>query len=133
MTIAGCGKKEGDAEDLGTIENTWKKFDVPPGALPEVPDSLGGEGFDAIASSLGFETYVPDEEDKEMFVYPVKKGGEITTTISRFPLSFRPFFYGPNANFTENSHMSSLIYEVADNDPPHQTCDDAQPSISLEG
>lgn len=110
--VTSCGKT-GDPSDSGTsqIENTWHKYDVPEGADPSVPDSLGGEGFEALAEGMGFVTYMPTPKDEEMMDYEVVKGGEITTTISRFPLSFRPFFFGPNANFTENSHMSSLVYE----------------------
>ena len=107
----GCGKKEGGPEEAGTIKNTWKKVDLPPGADPSVADSMGGEGFEKIAEGLGFQTYTPIKSDTQLLIYPVYKGGEIKNTISRFPLSFRPFFYGPSANFTENSHMSSLVYE----------------------
>jgi len=112
LVITGCGKKEGAEELASNIPNTWKKFDTPPGADPSVPDSLGGNGFESIAEGLGFKTWKPSQEDLDLFVYPTHKGGEIRNTISRFPLSFRPFFYGPNANFTENAHMSSLIYET---------------------
>jgi microcin C transport system substrate-binding protein len=111
LLLGGCGKKEGETELVSTIKNTWKKFDVPAGADPSVPDSLGGAGFEVIAEGMGFTTFTPNQADTDLFVYPVTKGGEIRNTISRFPLSFRPFFYGPNANFTENSHMSSLVYE----------------------
>ncbi len=111
LMITACGKKEDAATLSSSIKNTWKKVDLPPGADPSVPDTLGGNGFEKIAEQLGFSTYVVTDTDKELLNEKVYKGGEISTTISRFPLSFRPFFYGPNANFTENSHISSLCYE----------------------
>lgn len=112
LLAVSCGTKESVETDISTVKVTWKKFDVPAGADPSVPDSLGGAGFETLAENLGFQTWTPTQADLDLFVYPVTKGGTITSTISRFPLSFRPFFYGPSANFTENSHMSSLVYET---------------------
>lgn len=78
----------------------WKTTDTPPGADQKVPDSLGGNGFEAIASSLGFTTYTNTEFDLKHSGDPrAVVGGHIRFTISRFPLSFRPFFYGQNSNF----------------------------------
>lgn len=111
LTLTGCGKKETPTESGSTVKVTWKKFDVPAGADPSVPDSLGGAGFEAKAAAMGFTTWTPTQKDSQLMIYPTHKGGTIRSTISRFPLSFRPFFMGPNANFTENSHMSSLVYE----------------------
>lgn len=110
-----CGKKGGNhTMPPSNSSNTqlWKKYDTPPGADPSVPDSLGGTGFEKIAEKMGFVTYVPKEEELKYFGDSrAKTGGEIRSSISRFPLSFRPFFYGQNANFTENLHMSTLCYE----------------------
>lgn len=112
FVLVSCGKKENVETDISTVKVSWKKFDVPAGADPSVSDSLGGAGFEALAESMGYQTWKPTQQDLDLFVYPTTKGGEITSTISRFPLSFRPFFYGPSANFMENSHMSSLVYET---------------------
>ena len=110
VLVTGCGKKEGVAEsNVGATP--WHKVDTPPGADPSVPDSLGGKGFENIAEALGFSTYVMTDEDKKLLDFEVHKGGQITTSTSRFPLSFRPFFFGPQANFTENSYISSLCFE----------------------
>lgn len=110
LMVVGCGRKE-NAENVSSAATPWHKVDTPPGADPSVPDSLGGNGFEAIAQQLGFQTYTMTDEDKRLLDFEVHKGGQISTTISRFPLSFRPFFFGPNANFTENSHITSLCYE----------------------
>jgi len=82
------------------------------GQQTPVPADLGGPGFEQLANELGYTTWIPTPEDEQHFGYQVWKGGSITTSISRFPLSFRPFFYGPNANFTENSYINDLVYET---------------------
>lgn len=110
IVTTGCGRKE-SAADVNDAPTPWHTVNTPPGADPSVPDSLGGAGFEKVAGAMGFVTYTMTDEDKKLLDFQVHKGGQISTTISRFPLSFRPFFYGPNANFTENSHMSSLCYE----------------------
>lgn len=80
--------------------------------MVHVPADLGGVGFEEMATELGFTTWTPTEEDRELLDYNVWKGGSITTSVSQFPLSFRPFFFGPNANFLENSYLGSLVYET---------------------
>lgn len=110
VLLSGCGKKEsaGDSE----IKNTWKVVDIPAGADPSVSDSLGGDGFEKLAAALGYSTFVPAEADLKWFGDSrAVTGGEITFTSSRYPLSFRPFFFGPNANFTENYIMNSVSYQ----------------------
>lgn len=110
--LSGCGRKETIAEADSKIVNTWKKVDVPPGADPSVPDSLGGNGFEKIADSLGYTTYIVKPEEQGFFGDPrAKVGGMITFPISRFMITFRPFFFGPNSNFTENSTMTSMCYQ----------------------
>jgi microcin C transport system substrate-binding protein len=117
--LAGCPKPSGDnapADDKSGPSyqvKLWKKFDTPPGADPSIPDTLGGAGFEKIADKLGFTTTVPTKEDIRLSGDPrAKTGGMIRFTISRFPLSFRPFFYGQGANFTENYQMTALCYET---------------------
>jgi len=120
MSIAflGCKKKSSDVslDDKSGPSyqlSLWKTTDTPPGADPKIPDSLGGNGFEAIASSLGFTTYTNTEFDLKHSGDPrAVVGGQIRFTISRFPLSFRPFFYGQNSNFSENLQMTSLCYET---------------------
>lgn len=113
VTLTGCGKKSGaSADGSKPIENTWHKVDTKPGADPSVPDSLGGAGFENIAAGMGFQTSEVKPEDQVYFGDPrAKTGGKLKMTISRYPLSFRPFFYGSNANFTENYIMSSMCYQ----------------------
>ncbi len=115
--VSGCGNKknaeQGDKSGPSYKTSLWKKFDTPPGADPSVPDSMGGSGFEKVANTLGFTTYEFNEFDIKHSGDPrAVVGGQIRFTISRFPLSFRPFFYGQGANFSENLQMSSLTYET---------------------
>lgn len=89
----------------------WKKYDTPAGADSTVPAELGGPGFERIADSLGFQTYVPTPEELPFFGDPrAKTGGKIRIVVSRFPLTFRP--YGQHSNYVENSIIASLVYET---------------------
>ncbi len=89
----------------------WVKYkDIPPGADPSVPAEMGGNGFEKIADSLGYVTYSAPEADLPYFGDPrAKVGGEIHTTISRFPLTFRVM--GQNSNFVENSMIQGMVYQ----------------------
>lgn len=116
IVVSGCGKKNADAptaDKSGPSYNTklWKKVDnVPPGADPSVPDSLGGAGFEKLAENMGFVTFSPKEDELKYFGDSrATKGGKITTIISRFPFNFLPF--GRNSNLTENSIIEALVYE----------------------
>jgi microcin C transport system substrate-binding protein len=116
--LAGCGRRSDRLEaDLKALaERTrqvslWKQYDTPPGADPSVPPELGGAGFERIADSLGFQTYVPTEEELRFFGDPrAKTGGKIRIVVTRFPLTFRPF--GQHSNYVENSIIASLVYET---------------------
>jgi len=113
LLFSGCGRKSDGAGESSGIVNTWKTVETPEGADPSVPDSLGGNGFEAIAEQMGYSTEIMKPEHEVYFGDPnAKTGGEIRLTSSRYPLSFRPFFFGPNANFTENSIMSSMSYQA---------------------
>lgn len=112
LFTTGCGRKSDGVSESSTITNTWKTVDTPEGADPSVPDSLGGAGFENLAEQMGYVTAVMKPDEAVYFGDPnAKTGGEIRLTSSRYPLSFRPFFFGPNANFTENSIMSSMSYQ----------------------
>ena len=77
-----------------------------------IPAELGGNGFEAVADSLGFVTGgYTDEQIALLTATDAKKGGELRKTITRFVLTFRPFFYGPNANYSENKMFSDFCYE----------------------
>ncbi|MFM8281463.1 MAG: ABC transporter substrate-binding protein, partial [Bacteroidota bacterium] len=118
MIVISCGGKKSSgngADKNGPSYNTklWKKYDTPAGADKSVSDVQGGEGFEKIAVAQGFTTYEFNEFDIKHSGDPrATVGGNIRFTISRFPLSFRPFFYGQGANFSENLQMSSLTYET---------------------
>lgn len=116
IVLSGCGRKAVDqaADKKGPSYNTklWKKFDnIPPGADPSVPDSLGGNGFEKIADKMGFVTYTPKEEELKYFGDSrATKGGKVTTIISRFPFNFLPF--GRNSHLTENQIICGFVYET---------------------
>lgn len=85
--VFGCG---GGGEKtpiaLRTKPISVKTFDTPPGADPTISAEMGGNGFEAIAESLGFETYVPEPEEDE----GSKKGGRFTMRFTEFPATLRP-------------------------------------------
>jgi microcin C transport system substrate-binding protein len=116
MVLSGCGRKNAEQvlDKTGPSYNTklWKKFDnIPPGADPSVPDSLGGNGFEKIADKMGFVTYTPKEDELKYFGDPrATKGGKITTIISRFPNNFLP--YGRGSGYTENAIIAGFVYET---------------------
>ncbi len=85
---------------------------APPGADPSVSAEDGGDGFEAIAEDTGWDTFVATDEETRLFGSPnAKKGGEFVNIITRFPLSFRPFYYGKDSYFAENNIMSGMVYE----------------------
>ncbi|MBI3260341.1 MAG: hypothetical protein HYZ54_12860 [Ignavibacteriae bacterium] len=132
ILVSGCGKKTQDATEdkSGPSYNTklWKKFDnVPPGADPSIPDSLGGAGFEKLADQMGFVTFTPKEDELKYFGDTrAKKGGKITTIISRFPFNFLPF--GRNSHLVENSIIEAFVYETLLN--THPTTGDYIPQVA---
>ena len=87
FTFIGCG---GESEKipiaLRTKPISVKKYDTPPGADPSLSAEMGGDGFEVISESLGFETYVPEPEEDE----GSKKGGRFTMRFTEFPATLRP-------------------------------------------
>ena len=82
---------------------------VPKDTLTSPAD--GGYGFEDVAESMGFETYVFKEEDYKFYGSPdAKKGGHLKFTMPRFPATFRAL--GQYYNYTENYYiMNALCYE----------------------
>lgn len=76
----------------------------------ETPPEAGGYGFETLADSLGYQTYIFSEENRRFFGDPrAQKGGTLTSIMGRFPATMR--IYGQNSNYVENSHLQALIYE----------------------
>lgn len=74
------------------------------------PPEEGGYGFEELADSLGFVTYVVPEEHYQYFGHPkAKKGGMLTSVVQRFPATLRT--EGQNSNYQENSTFGGLMYE----------------------
>jgi len=108
--VTGCGRKSSTSE-TSNIKNTWKKYDTPPGADKSVADTLGGEGFEAVAEKLGFSTYVVKPEELKFFGDErAVKGGQITIGEMTFPTTFRP--EGQNSSLVVNTEIKGYIYET---------------------
>jgi len=78
----------------------------------------GGYGFENIAASMDYETYVFTEEDYQYFGDPdAKKGGNLKFTSSRFPATMRVL--GQHYNYTENYYViGDLCYQGLINTHP---------------
>lgn len=89
----------------------WKTVETPPGADPAVPDSLGGNGFEKIAESMGFLTFIPSEDEKQYFGDPrATTGGEFNVISNQFPATLRP--EGENSNSVYVTMIKSAVYET---------------------
>lgn len=118
LTAASCGRKSSDSTPVVDSKNSksyniklWKKYDVPPGADPSVPDSMGGAGFEKIAEKMGFQTYiVKDDEVKYFGDARAKVGGDIRIVSNQFPATFRP--EGQNSNSVYNADVKGSVYET---------------------
>ncbi len=108
--FAGCGTKDSNQTAAQTNQTSADSKNVSQGEDLNVSAELGGSGFEAIAESLGYQTYIPDEEDLKYFGDPrAVKGGSLTSIVSRFPATLR--IIGRNSNYVENSTIQSLCYE----------------------
>jgi len=106
----GCGRKakQGVASD---IKNVWNKYKTEAGADASVPDTLGGNGFEKVAESMGFVTYVIKPEEMNYFGDKrAVKGGEITIGEMTFPTTFRP--EGQGSSLTVNAELKGYMYET---------------------
>jgi len=101
--IAGCGggtkqvKKEDRAKGLVV---TYE--DVPPGALPDVPAELGGEGF----TGEGWQTNEDYPTDTDTSAIP---GGSVTWAIFEFPSTLR--LTGKDSNSMFVRLIVGLVFE----------------------
>lgn len=76
----------------------------------ETPPEEGGYGFEEIAADMGFETYIPSEEDRMYFGDPrATKGGELVRIMPRYPATMRAI--GQHSNYTENYMFNGMIFE----------------------
>ena len=84
---------------------------LPPGADPSVSAEDGGNGFEKIAESLGYQTQSFSGEDIKFFGdKKAVKGGILHDEASRFPATMRLF--GKEANYLENYWIEILCYET---------------------
>jgi len=96
-----------------TLSHLHAEFDyvtIPPGADPSISAEDGGNGFDKIASSLGYQTHIFSEDEIKYFGSDkAVKGGTLHDYASRFPATMRLF--GKEANYVENYWIEILCYE----------------------
>ena len=96
---------------LSCLSAQFDYVTVPPGAEPSVSAEDGGNGFDKIATSLGYTTHTFTEEDIKFFGdEKAIKGGTLHDFASRFPATMRLF--GKEANYLENYWIEILCYET---------------------
>jgi len=83
---------------------------IPRGADPSVSAESGGNGFEKIAASLGYQTQSFEGEDINFFGdEKAVKGGLLHDVATRFPATMRLF--GKEANYLENYWIEILCYE----------------------
>lgn len=78
----------------------------PPGALPEVSAEMGGAGFEAIASELGFQN---NPNQRSMADPRGVPGGLLRLPIAEYPATMRS--EGKDANTTFMALVSGMMYE----------------------
>ena len=100
--VVGCGgggQKQVD-EEYPEFKVTYE--DIPPGALPDVPAELGGEGF----TGEGWQT----NDDYESIVdTSLQVGGSVTWAIFEFPSTLR--ITGKDANSQITRFFENMVYE----------------------
>ena len=85
-----CGKSE--KKKTETISN----ITTSQGADPSVSAEMGGQGFEGVASNLGYQTYIIKPEEEIFFGDPrAVKGGAINYIHTLFPRTMR--IYGQNS------------------------------------
>ncbi len=98
---------------LLSLSYLFAEFDyvtVPPGADPSVSAEDGGNGFDEIATSLGYQTHIFTQDEIKYFgSEKAVKGGTLHDVATRFPATMRLF--GKEANYLENYWIEILCYE----------------------
>ena len=81
-----------------------------PGADPSVSAEDGGNRFEEIAESLGYQTANFTVEDLKYFGdQKAVKGGTLRDQATRYPATLRTF--GKESNYVENTTIASLCYE----------------------
>ncbi|PID26382.1 MAG: hypothetical protein CR982_10620 [Candidatus Cloacimonadota bacterium] len=84
-----------------------KKYNTPEGADPKVSAEMGGDGFEEIAESLGWQT----KKDVSIMGSPnAIKGGELNTYFSSYPVTLRT--EGKDAGTAQNSEIGGYVYET---------------------
>ena len=99
-TITGCGGGVKKEEQVTRTTVTYEN--LPPGALPDVPAELGGEGFTG-EGWLSNDDYIPSGDPRG------KVGGSITWAIYEFPSTLRTD--GKDANNSFVRLIGDMVYQ----------------------
>ncbi|MBL7784854.1 MAG: ABC transporter substrate-binding protein [Chitinophagales bacterium] len=103
--LTGCGG--GMEEPKVIVNNNGSTTTSNGGDFSSLPDSLGGNGFEAWAGSHGWET----NSDFKVYADPAaKKGGSITMALNEYPITLRPI--GKDSRFQVVSIITSFVYET---------------------
>lgn len=106
IALYSCKNSSTNNEGGDTFDVT-KPESVTTSADANIPDSLGGNGFEAWASKNGWET----NSDFDEYGDPnAKKGGSITIQTPEYPPMFRPI--GKESNHQIISDINSLMFET---------------------
>lgn len=120
--LPNCGG--GEKKQTATIS----KVNTPQGADPSVTAEQGGNGFENIATTLGYQTYVISKDEEIYFGDPkAVKGGTVKFTYSRFPVTLRTC--GQNYNYLEATQTNDLLFEYL-LDPHPLTWEPAIPRLA---
>jgi len=83
---------------------------VPPGADPTISAEDGGDGFEEIAESRGYQTANFTDDDLKYFGdSKAVKGGTLSDKGNRYPATLRTL--GKESNYLENTNFEYLCYE----------------------
>lgn len=120
LLFPSCGKRSGRFETGGILppldgvdaREIWSQAGyrtetTEPGALPEVPAELGGEGFEELAAGLGWTTRLDYPLDMDSTALP---GGRIRISISEYPATLRS--EGKDAHTAFQQMMIEACYET---------------------
>lgn len=104
--ISSCGGGEKSEKTTETVKKdlhlSYEMVSVPPGALPDVPPELGGEGFTGEGWQCNFD-YEPTSDPR------AKKGGSFTWALYEFPATLRTL--GKDSNSQLLFIIDNLVYE----------------------
>ncbi|HHE46109.1 MAG TPA: hypothetical protein ENL08_00205, partial [Bacteroidetes bacterium] len=101
--VSGCGGGEQKQAGEEVPEFKITREELPPGALPDVPAELGGEGFTG-------EGWLTNTDYESILDTTLKEGGSVTWAIFEFPSTLRITGKDSNSQFVRL--VENLVYET---------------------